>query len=35
MLRSGMVNTLRELAAQGHSVRAIAPELALSRNTVR
>ena len=35
MLRSGTVNTLRELALQGKSVRALARELSLSRNTVR
>ena len=35
MLRSGMVNTIRELAVQGKPIRRIAKELGLARNTVR
>jgi transposase len=35
MLRSGIVNTIRELAVQGKPIRAIAKELRLARNTVR
>lgn len=35
MLRSGQVNTIRELVVQGKPVRAIARELGVSRNTVR
>src|SRR5215470_637301 len=35
MLRSGTVNTIRESAVQGKSVRAIARELGISRNSVR
>jgi transposase len=35
MLRSGIVNPLRELAVQGKPIRAIAKELGLARNTVR
>src|SRR5262249_41671441 len=35
MLRSGIVNTIRELAVQGKPIRTIAKELGLARNTVR
>jgi transposase len=35
MLRSKTVNTLRELAAQGHSIRTIAAQTGIARNTVR
>src|SRR5262249_36548378 len=35
MLRSGTVNTIRELAVQGKPIRTIAKELGLARNTVR
>lgn len=35
MLRSGIVNTIRELAVQGKPIRSIAKELGLARNTVR
>ncbi len=35
MLRSKTVQTIRELAAQGHSIRAIAAETGMARNTVR
>lgn len=35
MLRSNTVNTLRDLAAQGHSIREIGRETGLARNTVR
>lgn len=35
MLRSNTVNTLRDLAAQGHSIREIARQTGLARNTVR
>ncbi len=35
MLRSKTVHTIRELAAQGHSIRTIAVETGIARNTVR
>jgi transposase len=35
VLRSGIVNTIREMAVQGKSIRSIATELGLARNTVR
>ena len=35
MLRSGTVNTIREMAVQGKPIRTIAKELGLARNTVR
>ncbi len=35
MLRSGIVNTIREMAVQGKPLRVIAKELGVSRNTVR
>ena len=35
MLRSGTVNTIRELAVQGKSIRAIAKAHGVARNTVR
>jgi transposase len=35
MVRSGIVNRIRELAVQGKPIRAIAKELGLARNTVR
>lgn len=35
MLRSKTVHTIRELAAQGHSIRTIAAETGIARNTVR
>jgi transposase len=35
VLRSGTVNTIRELAVQGKPIRSIAKELGLARNTVR
>lgn len=35
MLRSNTVHTIRELAAQGHSIRAIATQTGIARNTVR
>jgi transposase len=35
VLRSGIVNTIREMAVQGKSIRSIASELGLARNTVR
>lgn len=35
MVRSGVVNTIREMPVQGKPIRAIAKELGLARNTVR
>ena len=35
MLRSQTVHTIRDLAAQGHSIRTIAQETGLARNTIR
>lgn len=35
MLRSTTVHTIRELAAQGYSIRAIATETGIARNTIR
>jgi transposase len=35
MLRSGVVNTIREMAVQGKPIRTIAKELGVARNTVR
>jgi transposase len=35
MIRSGTVNTIHELAIQGKSIRQIAQEVGLARNTVR
>lgn len=35
MLRSGTMNTIRELAVQGKPIRTIAKQLGLARNTVR
>jgi len=35
MLRSTTMHTIRDLAAQGHSIRAIADEVGVARNTVR
>ncbi len=35
MLRSGTVNTIHELSAQGKSIHAIAAEVGVARNTVR
>jgi transposase len=35
MKRSGTINTIHELAAQGKSIRAIARTMGIARNTVR
>ena len=35
MIRSGTINTIHELSAQGKSIRAIARTLGIARNTVR
>ena len=35
MKRSGTINTIHELSAQGKSIRAIARTLGIARNTVR
>jgi transposase len=35
MIRSGTVNTIHEFAIQGKSIRQIAQEVGLARNTVR
>jgi transposase len=35
MIRSGTINTIHELSAQGKSIHAIARELGIARNTVR
>ncbi len=35
MIRSRIVNTIHELAAQGKSIRAIATSLGIARNSVR